>query len=113
MHKSKPKISVIVTAHNYGRYLSECLDSIIRQTIDSCEIIIVDDGSTDNTDEMLRKYEEHIDKIIKLNGSGVAVASNEGIRNSPFKLFASETSQIAKRVQLGVDGVGAIVVGII
>jgi CMP-N-acetylneuraminic acid synthetase len=82
LHKSKPKISVIVTAHNYGRYLSECLDSIIRQTIDSCEIIIVDDGSTDNTDEMLRKYEEHIDKIIKLNGVGVAVASNEGIKNS-------------------------------
>jgi len=82
LNKSKPKISVIITAHNYGRYLSECLDSVLKQTIDSCEIIVVDDGSTDNTDEILKKYEEHIDKIIKLNGSGVAVASNEGIRNS-------------------------------
>ena len=52
-----PKISVIITCHNLGRYLKECVDSVLRQTYKNFEIIIVNDCSKDNTDEIAKNIE--------------------------------------------------------
>ena len=51
-----PKISVIIPVYNGEDYLCECLDSVIHQTLQDIEIFIVNDGSTDSTEEILKKY---------------------------------------------------------
>lgn len=50
-------IAVIVTSHNYGRYLGECLDSIASQTLKPSEVLVVDDASTDDTEAVSRSFE--------------------------------------------------------
>jgi glycosyltransferase involved in cell wall biosynthesis len=53
------QIAVIIPSHNYGRYLSAALDSVLEQTVRPEEVVVVDDSSTDNTREVVRSYEEH------------------------------------------------------
>ncbi|HID60619.1 MAG TPA: glycosyltransferase [Hadesarchaea archaeon] len=73
-----PKVSVVITAHNYGKYLKQCLESTLNQNYDDYEVIVVNDGSTDNTTEVLQEYENRV-KIINLPGLGLAAACNRGI----------------------------------
>ena len=58
----KIKFSILIAAYNVEKYLGECLDSIVRQSFDAYEIIIIDDGSEDGTgiivDEYSRKYKK-------------------------------------------------------
>ena len=54
-----PKVSVIVPNYNYRRYLARRIDSIITQTYQDVEIILLDDSSTDGSQELLRQYETH------------------------------------------------------
>jgi CMP-N-acetylneuraminic acid synthetase len=79
---SSPKISVIVTAHNYAEYLEKCLDSAIKQTHDNYEIVVVDDGSTDDTPEIIREYsyeQPDLFTSVRLSGEGLPTAANAGI----------------------------------
>ena len=77
-----PKISVIVPVYNTEKYLKKCLDSIVNQTYQDIEVIIVNDGSTDNskkiTDEYITKFPEKVKCINKENG-GLSSARNCGI----------------------------------
>ena len=50
------EVSVIITAYNEVRHISRCLDSLLRQNFDNFEIIVVDDGSTDGTSELVKRY---------------------------------------------------------
>ena len=50
------KLSVIVPVYNTGKYLEKCLNSLVNQTLKNIEIIIVDDGSTDNSKSIIKKY---------------------------------------------------------
>ena len=52
------KVSVILPVYNVEKYLKECLDSILNQTLQEIEVICVDDGSTDRSLEILREYEK-------------------------------------------------------
>ena len=52
-----PKVSVIVPVHNPGKYLEPCLDSLCKQTLEDIEIILIDDGSTDGSRDILKQYE--------------------------------------------------------
>ena len=77
-------ISVIVPAYNIGPYLGRSLDSLLRQTVPNLEIIVVDDGSIDNTAAVMREYAEKHDNIrpfFKENG-GVTSARLRGVRES-------------------------------
>ena len=79
---SSPKVSVVVTAHNYAEYLETCLDSAVSQTYDNYEVVVVDDGSTDETPEILKEYTyEYPDlfTVVRLSGEGLPTASNAGI----------------------------------
>lgn len=51
------KTSIIVTSHNYAEYLEKCIDSLVNQTVKPLEIIIINDSSSDNTSEIVKKYE--------------------------------------------------------
>ena len=53
-----PKVSIIVPVYNVEKYLEKCLDSLVNQTLDSYEIIVVNDGSPDNSQEIIDKYVE-------------------------------------------------------
>lgn len=79
--QNTPLVSVIVPVHNTAKYLSECLDSVISQTFSDVEIICVDDGSTDNSLDVIRLYEKkdgRVKSIVQAN-SGVVTARNIGI----------------------------------
>ena len=57
------KVSIIVPVYNVARYLGDCLDSIINQTLDDIEIICINDGSTDNSLEILEEYAKKDSRI--------------------------------------------------
>lgn len=80
---SKPLVSVVISTYNYAEYLPTAVESVLNQTYKNLEIIIVNDGSTDNTDEVIAPYlkDERI-KYIKQENVGQASAKNCGIRNS-------------------------------
>lgn len=75
------KISVIVLAYNIDKYIGECLDSIISQTYKNLEIIVVDDGSKDNTSEIIDRYAEKDKRIVTIHKSngGQSSARNAGL----------------------------------
>lgn len=75
------KITVIIPAYNIESYIGECLDSIVGQTYRKLEIIVVDDGSTDNTSSIVDSYatkDDRIKVIHKING-GLSSARNAGL----------------------------------
>lgn len=77
-------ISVIVPIYNVQKYLSKCIDSIINQIYNNIEIILIDDGSTDECGKICEQYAKK-DKRIKVfheNNKGVSAARNKGIQNS-------------------------------
>ncbi len=82
-----PKVSVIIPTYNRSEYISETIDSVVAQTYKDFEIIVVDDGSTDNTKEVLAKYGSKI-KVIDQVNSERAIARNNGVQNSSGEYIA-------------------------
>ena len=87
----KSKVTVIVPVYNAGKYLEECLDSLTGQTMKEIEIICVNDGSIDNSAEILAKYQKKDKRIKVLNqeNSGRSAARNAGLRQvqTPYVMF--------------------------
>lgn len=85
-----PQISVIIPCYNHGKYLSAALDSLIAQTFTDWEAIIVNDGSTDETDAIATKYSEHDGRIryFSQNNSGASVARNRGVSEAQGELIS-------------------------
>lgn len=78
----RPKVSIIVPIYNVEMYLSRCLDSLLAQTLNEIEIVTVNDGSSDSSLEVLKRYalkDSRIKVIDKRNG-GVSSARNDGIK---------------------------------
>lgn len=76
------KVSIIIPVYNTAEYLDQCLNSILNQSLKELEIIIINDGSTDDSTEILRKYKEKHPEIITLieqENQGMSVARNKGI----------------------------------
>lgn len=84
MNTINPKISVIVPVYNTSIYLKRCLDSILNQNFTSYEVICVNDGSTDNSLEILREYEKKSSKIKVIDqvNSGVAITRNTALKHA-------------------------------
>ena len=82
------KVSVIIPAYNMEKYIDKCLNSMVNQTLDSTEIIVVNDGSTDNTQNIIEEYKEKYPDIIKsinIKNSGIGPARNIGIKKAKGK----------------------------
>jgi len=73
------KVSIIIPVYNAEKYLKECIESALNQTYDDIEIIAVNDGSTDDSINILKKYSDRIEIIEKENG-GIGSALNAGIK---------------------------------
>lgn len=82
-----PKVSVIIPTYNRANYICEAIDSVLNQTFQDFEIIVVDDGSTDNTREVLEQYNKRIKYFYKTNG-GEASARNLGVERSNGEYIA-------------------------
>ena len=79
-HIIYPRISIIIPIYNVNKYLRECLDSIINQTLKTIEIICVNDGSTDNSLEIIKEYiYDNRIIIINKNNSGYGDSMNQGL----------------------------------
>ncbi len=81
------KVSVVIPTYNYGRFLGEAIESVLAQTFPVFEIIVVDDGSSDNTEEVVAKFGDKV-KYIKQKNGGVGLARNTGVKNSSGEFIA-------------------------
>lgn len=74
-------ISIIIPVYNVEKYLEKCLDSVIHQSYENIEIILVNDGSTDTSGEICKKYSEKDKRIVLFNqeNAGLSAARNTGI----------------------------------
>jgi len=81
------KVAIIIPTYNAANFIEKAIDSVFAQSYSDYEIIVVDDGSTDNTKEILEKYGNRITYILQSN-QGVAIARNTGIRNSESEYIA-------------------------
>jgi glycosyltransferase involved in cell wall biosynthesis len=76
----QPKVSVVITCYNHGMYLRDAIQSIQRQTYQPIEIVVVDDGSTDNTREIAQSFADV--KYVYQPNEGLSAARNKGIAES-------------------------------
>ena len=80
-------VSIIIPTYNYGRFIAEAIESALIQTYRADEIIVVDDGSTDDTEMRVKRFGERV-RYIKQQNSEVSAARNKGIDNSSGDLIA-------------------------
>ena len=86
----KGLVSIITPCYNGAKYISETIDSVITQTYSKWEMIIVDDGSVDNSAEIVRKYTENDSRLhlVQQKNAGSAAARNNGIRRCDGQYIA-------------------------
>jgi glycosyltransferase involved in cell wall biosynthesis len=84
---TNPLVSVIIPTYNRGWIIKEAVDSVLSQNFVNFELIVVDDGSTDNTRDILDAYKNDI-KVFRYNNQGVSAARNRGIALASGKLIA-------------------------
>lgn len=95
-----PKVSVIVPVYNVERFLAECLDSLINQSLEDIEIICVNDGSTDSSLEILRRYEKRDSrvKVVDKPNAGYGHTMNMGISKARGEYIGiTESDDIASK----------------
>jgi glycosyltransferase involved in cell wall biosynthesis len=80
-------VSVIIPTHNYARFIRRAVDSVLAQTYPSVECVVVDDGSTDDTPQVLAGYGDRI-RVIRTQQQGPATARNAGIRSATGEFIA-------------------------
>ncbi|MGA8940373.1 MAG: glycosyltransferase [Acidobacteriaceae bacterium] len=101
-----PKVSVIIPTYNCAHYLEQAIESVMNQTYRDLEIIVMDDGSTDNTAQVVRKYETKI-RYLHQENCGLPAARNHAIMASSGDLIALldaddwwEPAKLAEQVPL-------------
>ncbi|MCA9248237.1 MAG: glycosyltransferase family 2 protein [Planctomycetales bacterium] len=100
-----PRVSVIVPTHNRATLLTESLDSVLAQDVASLELIVVDDGSTDDTPQLLAAYADRLVALRQTN-QGVAAATMAGIYQAKSPLIAlhdSDDRMLSGRLQKQCD----------
>ncbi len=85
--EKKPQVSVIIPTYNRGWIIKEAIDSVLAQDYTEFELIVVDDGSTDHTADVLDSYRNVI-KVLSQKNKGVSAARNRGIAEASGKFIA-------------------------
>ena len=117
----KPQVSIVVTCYNYGQFVAGCLASIQNQTLSDFEVIIVDDGSTDNSVEQIQPFlQDTRFRCISQENRGQANAKNRGIREASAEFIAFLDAddewlpdKLAKQIHLFVNSeIGVVYSGV-
>ena len=92
------KISIIIPIYNAEKYLKKCLDSIINQTKKELEFILINDGSTDSTEEIIKSYKDERIKYFKNKNQGIGKTRNFGIDKATgdYIMFIDSDDWISK-----------------
>ncbi len=85
--RQRPRVSVVIPTHNRKAFVLEAVDSVLAQTYEDYELIVVDDGSTDGTGEALERYKERLRYLYQEN-QGVSVARNHGLEHACGEFIA-------------------------
>lgn len=102
-NKSLPLITIIVPAYNHDKYIEKCIDSIIEQTYQNIEIIIINDGSTDKTIDKIGSYAHH-EKVVVINqnNKGLCKTLNIGLslaKGDYISILASDDYLITNKLE--------------
>lgn len=108
MDKQQPLVSIITPCYNQGQYLAESIDSVLTQTYPNWELLIVDDGSTDNSAEVAKTYTAKDTRVhyIYQPNAGPSAARNHGVHESKGKYiqFLDGDNKLASRcIELAVE----------
>lgn len=112
MNHRRPKISVVINNYNYEGYLAEAIESALAQTYTDCEVIVVDDGSTDGSRQLIEEYGDRVEVIFKENG-GQASAFNVGIeaaKGEYILLLDADDLLLPNAVEVALQEIGSDVV---
>ena len=112
---TEPLVSVIIPNYNYANYIVDSIESVINQSYRNVEIIVVDDGSTDNSVEVIEKYGKSVTLIQKKN-SGVSAARNYGMRvaKGDFICFLdSDDSWEPEKIKLQISKFTSCEIGVV
>lgn len=82
-----PKISIVTASYNQGHFIEETIQSVLNQNYPNLEYIIIDGGSTDNSVEIIKKYEQHLTYWISEKDKGQAQAINKGLQLCTGDIF--------------------------
>jgi glycosyltransferase involved in cell wall biosynthesis len=99
-------VSVIINNYNYGRFIADAIDSALAQTYSNCEVIVVDDGSQDNSREVIARFGNRVKTVFKSNG-GQSSAFNAGYAESSGDVICfldSDDVFFPNKVERVVDG---------
>jgi len=85
---TRPRVSVIITSYNAGEYLGEAIESVLAQSRPADEIVVIDDGSTDATPDIARRYASQGVRLVQQPNMGAGAARNRGIQETTGELIA-------------------------
>ena len=80
-------VSVVIPTYNYGRFIKEAIDSVLKQSWPAIEVVVVDDGSTDETRSVVESFDGRV-RYLKQENAGVCAARNRGVSESKGDLIA-------------------------
>jgi glycosyltransferase involved in cell wall biosynthesis len=83
-----PLVDAIITCHNYGRFLGDAIDSVLAQTYPELAVVVIDDGSTDDTAEVAARYADRGVRYVYRSQGGAGRARNTGVRATSGSLIA-------------------------
>jgi len=82
------KVTVIIPTYNYGRFIEEAIESVLSQTVTDLQILVVDDGSTDDTPDVLARIRDPRLEIVRTSNQGVSAARNQGLSRAKGDFIA-------------------------
>jgi len=88
MKNDEIKITVLMPAYNASNYIEEAIESVLKQTFSEFELLIIDDGSTDNTADIVRSFNDSRIVFIRQSNGGVASALNNGLQHARAEYIA-------------------------
>jgi len=109
MPNNNPEVSIIIPSHNSGNFLNEAIKSVIEQTYKNLEIIVVNDGSIDDTEKIVKDWQEKDKRIRYLKhqkNKGLGAARNTGITNSRGEYIAfldADDVWLPKKIEIQIN----------
>ena len=82
------KVSLVVPIYNSSKYLNKCIDSLVNQTLKDIEIILINDGSTDKSEKVIKEYKDKRIKYISKKNEGIGKTRNRGIKEATGEYIA-------------------------